>query len=101
LSALYAERWSEALDFAQQAIEFNDPIPAYPTLIAAAATAWLGEPEKARALREQALQSWPESLKTQERAGAVESGLLWIDTKAELDDLLARVDSALSSAKRP
>ncbi len=90
------ERWAEAVDAAQTALQMGD-MASYPHFILAAAEARLGAHDVAREHVAQALAAWPEQLQQRGFQAYVEGGLIWFDSQT---GLLALQQEAAANAVR-
>ena len=95
LAELRNEHWAKAIEAANQALDLNDEI-AYSHLIIAVAESHSGNIASARNHLKAAEETWPKALKTAAFAASADRGELWFDTAAELVQLRAEAQAALT-----
>jgi len=95
LANLRLKRFDHAVESANQAIALGD-MPTYNKLILAVAEHHLGHKEKASLVFQEAIDAWPEDLKTEGefRPSAIK-GFLWFESADELFDLRSEIEGLL------
>jgi tetratricopeptide (TPR) repeat protein len=96
LAALRNGDRETTLSAAQAAEALGDP-PIYAQLLLAMVAADEGDPARAETLLQKALTGWPDELNDAATHARVDNAILWIDTRALLDTLLAQARAKITS----
>jgi tetratricopeptide (TPR) repeat protein len=85
IALLRANSFEEAAEHARKAIELGD-VPSYAYLVLSIAEARLGQNEQGREHYRAAIDSWPTELDEGQYLVSTEQGMLWLDTRWQLQE---------------